>query len=414
MVKKIGPTPICLLIHANLQYAEIPSSEIENIVKKSYLPTLDLFIENPGVKTVIDFSGYTLEILEKDYPKVIEKLRLLIKQRNVEILGSTYANPILPLIPIAHAKRQIISFQQIFNRLFGDLRIKPIGFFPQEYFFDASIVSLLNELGYKWIPVHVNQIINSLNGNLNNSLKKPFKNTEIPKDKVIKQKALYPFRIIGALGSSIAGFGTYDRITNLRVHQLHDKKISWAKYFKLLDELLVGVNGSQPFFFLGPSDMEFIGHFSFEGHNPISPTWLKNFCLKIASQKSFRFMTPREYLKKYPIAKQHYLKCGGDWASLELWTKDPDNERLNILCRDATNLLNQAENQLNIYQKFGFDTRKSKPVLQEGWKALMLAENADGRGWQPIAEKRLFCYNNAILAQKKAMEALESLEKTRI
>lgn len=125
-------------------------------------------------------------------------------------------------------------------------------------------------------------------------------------------------------------------------------------------------------------------------------------------------MTPREYLKKFPIAEKHYLKCGGDWASLELWTKDPDNERLNILCSDATNLLNQAENQLNIYQKFGFDTRKSKAVLQEGWNALMLSENADGRGWQPIAEKRLFCYNNVVLAQKKAMEALEALEKTRI
>ena len=70
--------PVCLILHANLQYAEIPTSEIENIVKKSYIPTLDLLIRSPKIKSIIDFSGVTLEIFAKDYPLILEKVRRLL------------------------------------------------------------------------------------------------------------------------------------------------------------------------------------------------------------------------------------------------------------------------------------------------------------------------------------------------
>jgi hypothetical protein len=33
-------------------------------------------------------------------------------------------------------------------------------------------------------------------------------------------------------------------------------------------------------------------------------------------------------------------------------------------------------------------------------KALLLAMNSDGRGWTPIPEHRLFCFNEALSAYK--------------
>lgn len=395
--------PVSLILHGNLQYAEIPTSEIKNIVEKSYIPTLDLLLNNKNIKSVIDFSGVTLEILAKDYPLVIKKIRKLIEVGNVELLGSTYANPILPLIPLENARRQISEFEKTFEKLFGDLKFKPVGFFPQEYFIDASIISVLSELGYKWVPVHGIQLINSSSGKFNNVLKNPLTNVDIAKNPRLFREIVYPFRIIGAKESQIYGFGIFDKFAIDRLHEIYEEKINWSDYLGYLDEL--SREEEITFIFLGPSDMEFIGHFSFEGHKPIDPLWLESFCKRLLKTGKFEFSTPKEYLSKNKINRELYLKSGGDHENLDIWTKDTDNERLNILCSDATNLLSQTEAQLNIFENLGYDTRNNRTILAEGWKALMLAENSDGRGWNPIPERRLFCYNNAILAIKKAKEA---------
>lgn len=394
--------PVCLLLHGNLQYAEIPDSEIKNIIKKSYMPTLDLLLDNPKIKSIMDFSGVTLEILAKDYPEVIKKIRKLIEAGNVELLGSTYASPILPLIPFENARRQITEFKKIFERLFSDLKFKPVGFFPQEYFIDASIIFLISELGYKWVPIHGTQLINSSKGNFNNALKDPLTNVDIAKNPKLFSEIAYPFKIIGAKDSQIYGFGTFDKFTIEKLHELYEKKISLSEYLGHLVKLTGGKG--LPFVFLGPSDLEFIGHFSFEGHKPIDPLWLEGFCNRLLKIKKFEFCTPKEYLSKNKINKKLYLKSGGDHENLDIWTKDTDNERLNILCSEAASLLNQTETQINIFENLGFDIQNSRVILEEGWKALMLAENSDGRGWNPISERRLFCYNSAIVAIKKAKE----------
>ena len=390
--------PVCLILHANLQYAEIPTSEIENIVKKSYIPTLDLLIRSPKIKSIIDFSGVTLEIFAKDYPLILEKIRRLLINGNVEILGGTYANPILPLIPLENAKRQIVYFNEISEKLFGDLKFKPSGFFPQEYFFDASIVSLLSELGYKWVPVHGTQLVNSSHGKLNNELKNPLINEDIAKNPNFYKEIVHPIKVIGANQSYIYGFGTFDKFSIEKLHELYENKISWVDYLDILDKLTAG---GTPFIFLGPSDLEFMGHFSFEGHKPIDPVWMEGYCNKIIETGKFEFTTPKEYLSKNKISRELYLKNGGDHENLNIWTKDPDNERLNILCSEAANLLTQNEIQLDTLDKLGYDTKAQRQLLNEAWKSLMLAENSDGRGWNPIPERRLFCYSSAINAMKK-------------
>lgn len=90
---------------------------------------------------------------------------------------------------------------------------------------------------------------------------------------------------------------------------------------------------------------------------------------------------------------------------LDPWTRDPDNVRLDKLSADASIRIRQVEDQLNILEKFGFDVSKSIDTLKVAWKLLLLSENADGRGWNPIPERRLFCFNNLILSQRKVEEA---------
>ena len=52
-----------VVLHANLLYAEIPLSDIPRLVDDSYLPILETILENPEVRVVLNFSGFSLELL---------------------------------------------------------------------------------------------------------------------------------------------------------------------------------------------------------------------------------------------------------------------------------------------------------------------------------------------------------------
>ncbi|MCG3223878.1 MAG: hydrolase, partial [Candidatus Heimdallarchaeota archaeon] len=69
-----------IILHANLQYAEIPVDEIPNVVEQSYIPVLSLLLEIPNIAVVLNFTGVTLEILHNEYPEVIELLKKGIKK----------------------------------------------------------------------------------------------------------------------------------------------------------------------------------------------------------------------------------------------------------------------------------------------------------------------------------------------
>jgi hypothetical protein len=66
---------------------------------------------------------------------------------------------------------------------------------------------------------------------------------------------------------------------------------------------------------------------------------------------------------------------------------DPDNERLNALCAEAAQ-------KLRLATVLGSE----RPLLEQARRAMLLAENSDGRGWMPCPERRLDCYDQALKA----------------
>ena len=59
-----------IVLHANLQYAEIPVSEIPEVVNHSYIPVLKALLETPKVEVVLNFSGVRRDLtrfFEKDW-----------------------------------------------------------------------------------------------------------------------------------------------------------------------------------------------------------------------------------------------------------------------------------------------------------------------------------------------------------
>lgn len=408
MAEPDPPLYISLFLHANLQYAELPAAATPRVVAESYRPVCELFLARPWASAVFEFSGYTLELLAEGYPDVIAAVRELVRRGQVELCASTYADPILPLIPLDHGRRQIAAFRAVYERLFGDLGVAPAGFFAQEFALDPATTALACDAGYRWAPVMLNHLLESAAGRMNIvpdlPLRAAGRGPEGPPPDLLR-----PFTILGARGASLAGLLNLPRMIDT-LFELANGELGLDEAVARVGALRVGrAPGPPPFVFLGPSDMEFVGLdlrsfiADWRWPRPVSPGVLGELLGRLQAQPWARFTTARAYLAAFPPGGPPlYLKCGSDHPLLTPWAADPDNQRLNALCAEAGELLRLAE---ALRPPPG-----ARPELDElvegGWRALLLAENSDGRGWAPIPERRLFCYNQALAAIELAEAAV--------
>lgn len=405
-----APIHVSFFLHANLQYAELPAAAAPAVVAQSYRPVCALFLGRPWARAVFEFSGYTLEALAAGHPDVVHSLRVLLGRGQVELCAGTYANPILPLIPLDHGRRQIAAFRRVYDRLFGDLGIAPAGFFPQEFAFDPASLALASAAGYSWAPVMLNHYLECLGGRPGAAGDLPLRAAVDPRPPP-EADLLHAVDLLGARGARMAGL--------LNLPQMIDMLFELANGQIGLDEAveLVALHhrrnrGGPGFLFLGPSDMEFVGLDlrayipDWRWPQPITPELLGALLDRLRELPFVRFATAREYLGEHPPAGPPlYLRCGSDHPLLTPWTADPDNQRLNDLCREADGLLRAAE---LLRPAPGVDQQLDL-TLARAWRAMLLAENSDGRGWAPIPERRLFCYDQALEAIALAEAALSRL-----
>lgn len=372
--------------HANIQYAEFPPDAAAEMVERSYLPTLAYFAAHPELRAVFEYSGVTLELLAEGWPEAIDLLRLLLQRGQIELMGGTYANPILSLVPSDHARQHLARFMAIHDQLFGDLDApRPQGIFLQEFAYDPSLAPLLGAAGYTYTLLTPRLLLPGIRQQLNLAIE-PLPE-QSPTLAAGSPELLHPVRIRGAQGADLVAFPMYRELIGLLFDWAHARKP-----FDAVAELLHRVDaqaGDVPaLLFCGPSDAEFVGAYAQLGKDSLTLAAFGDFMQQVHDLPFAGSMLPRDYLAAYPPATSVYVPAGSSERSFDVWTADPDNARLNALCQEAEQKLRLAtvlhpENQL---------------MLQEAWRAMLLAENSDGRGWAPRPERRLDCYNHALEA----------------
>jgi hypothetical protein len=140
-------------------------------------------------------------------------------------------------------------------------------------------------------------------------------------------------------------------------------------------------------------DIEFFGYGGNAIREPIPVERLAAVLRAIAKDPSLRLVLPGDAAMSDPsLARQEpvYVKSG-TWSSqrdFALWRSEPDNEVLDGVCERAFELYRAREARL--------DPELRAKVL----RTLLLAWNSDGRGWTPIPEHRLFCFDRALEAQR--------------
>jgi alpha-amylase/alpha-mannosidase (GH57 family) len=131
-----------------------PTQEIEILKKinqECYIPLFSTIDNYDNAKFTLNISGCLVNLLyEYGMADTMDRLKNLVSENKIEILGTAKYHPILPLIPEKEILHQIGMNEEINRKEFGNIWEKK-GFFPPELAVSPKVTKIVYKLGYKWI-----------------------------------------------------------------------------------------------------------------------------------------------------------------------------------------------------------------------------------------------------------------------
>ena len=137
------------IFHANLNYAYLVPDQYEFVIREAYEMTFDTMRECfPGTKYVFEASGYTVEMMQKYAPDVVEKLKAAIGDGTCEFMGSPYAHPMLPNFPEKDGLHTLMFSHETYERILG---MRPVSFWNPECGWRSYVARQVRDAGYKYL-----------------------------------------------------------------------------------------------------------------------------------------------------------------------------------------------------------------------------------------------------------------------
>ncbi len=126
---------VCLHSHQPVGNFE---NVFEEIYNQSYLPFLQVFSHYKDFKLALHYSGPLLEWLLENRPNYIEMLKQMAENKQAELIGGAFYEPILPLLPTKDRIDQINFTKWFFKK---HLKSKPKGMWLAERVWEQALVS---------------------------------------------------------------------------------------------------------------------------------------------------------------------------------------------------------------------------------------------------------------------------------
>ncbi len=292
MIEKSINLPIVFHFHQPVDNFEWV---FEDVYNKSYEPLIDNLFKFEDIKITLHFSGNLLEWLLKNKPDFIEKLKIMAKRGQIEIIGGGYYEPIFSIIPYRDKIAQIKKLTDLIKIEFA-LEVK--GAWLSERVWEPDYPSFLNDAGLKYVIVDDNH----------------FRSTGITEE--------------GTFYSYI----TEDEGKTLRIFPINEELrylTPWKPTYMSIDYLKKAADDKGDRCVLLMSDAEKMGvwgtthqicyvdgqgHQEGDGGKPFIPTFLE----QVRNNTWIKSISLTEYMDKYPAKSLIYLPTAS-YDKMEEW-----------------------------------------------------------------------------------------------
>src|SRR3989338_1536817 len=129
---------------------------VRRITAESYRKIFSGLLNIKRARLTLNINGILCELLDKFGGKdVLENIKRLLENGNLELTGSAKYHAFLPLLPESEIERQILLNEEVLNKYFGDDWKKRglQGFFSPEMAYSFKVAKVAAKLGYKWIII---------------------------------------------------------------------------------------------------------------------------------------------------------------------------------------------------------------------------------------------------------------------
>lgn len=147
----MNPRPLTLLIGIHNHQPDGNFGHVfEQAYEDCYGPLIDAILEAPHVKVALHHTGALFEWIERHRPQYFDKMRTLVKRRQVELLGGGFYEPMLAVLPERDALGQIRMMSDYLEAQFG---VRPEGMWLAERVWEPGLAKLIADAGMKFTLV---------------------------------------------------------------------------------------------------------------------------------------------------------------------------------------------------------------------------------------------------------------------
>ena len=135
-----------LLLHNHQPVGNFPWV-FQQVYEESYLPMLKALERHPQIRLSLHYTGSLLDWLEETHPEFLHRIVRLVQNKQVEIVGGGYYEPILPSIPDID---KVLQIRRLSERLASYFGTRPDGMWIAERVWEPGLARPITEAGIKW------------------------------------------------------------------------------------------------------------------------------------------------------------------------------------------------------------------------------------------------------------------------
>ncbi len=268
----------------------------EHSTNVSYLPLIELLERYPGIRVGLHYSGALLAWLKQNHTEVIERLRLLVARKQVEMLSGGYYEPVLAALP---DEDKIGQIEKLNTELRETLGADPMGLWLAEHVWEPHLARPIAQAGLKYVILE---------------------DTQFESVGIDRERDLYGYFMTEEQGYPLAVFPSLTHLRNSVPSSPVETLIEWLR--AQADQPL---SSGQPKVALMGEDGEKFGTWS----GTYEHCWGDGKYMEAlfdtleGNAEWLKATTPADYLARFPALGRVYLPSTS-YANMDVWSLPPD------------------------------------------------------------------------------------------